>query len=230
MFRCLLLAPPLACVACVADVEMAPPSNDAGNPGTNTPGGGGTTYFYRFAGTVPTSNVIPFGGTPYCDYAVELTQIVVDVVVRDSGHFIGGLVTDLMTEQALNGCPHGVSPPNPQVYEYAGDPVVGDTSFAVALVPGAGNYPDATLDLAISAPSNDQLPAADVRWKRIDQPPPLDWEVAIRSLELQPIPCTTGSITCLGRDRGALYSCHDGLRMRESKICVDGCANETSCR
>lgn len=214
---------------CTAEVDMStPPAMDGGVDGGFTDPIG-DDLAYRFAGRLAASPRVQFGGGGYCDYAMTLRDVIVDIVVRERGFFVNGLVTDTAVEEALNGCPHAPSPPHAQVYEYTGNPLPGAAMFAVGLTPDPGNAQQATLD-AVATVSFETAPRVDLRWHRIDQPAPLDWDIRVDALELAPVPCMQGAVVCHGRGHGTLYSCVDGTALRESKRCASGCASSSACR
>lgn len=225
MRRCLILAL-CSCTGTLGDSGPTPTVDAGLDSGGGS--GSGIPEHYRFTGRLTSTATVPFGGSPYCDYAVTLRDVVVDVVLREDSYLVNSLVTDTMVEQALNGCPHQPAPPNAQVFEYTGSPLAGASAFQTALEGRSSNAPETALELAIAAPSS-ALPTANVRWTRTDQGPPLGWTVSADNLELSMIPCMQGAAVCVGRDAGTLYTCTDGVRLRESKRCAAGCASSTSC-
>lgn len=218
----------LALCSCTGTLGDGPATGVDAGLDARVGSGGGTAEHYRFTGTLASTATVPFGGSPYCDYAVTLRDVVVDVVLREDSYLVNSLVTDTMIEQALNGCPHQPAAPNAQVFEYRGSPLAGDSSFQTALEGRSTNSPVTALELALTAPAA-APPSANVRWTRIDQGPPLSWTVRADNLALVPISCEQGAPVCVGRDEGTLYTCTDGMRLRESKRCAAGCASATAC-
>lgn len=196
--------------------------SDARLPSDGETGG----EFQRLIGTVPASPRVLFGGSPYCDYAVTIESIAVEVVMRGADALASAVVRGDRIEEALNNCPNPPAPPDRLVLDHRAGEVSPDAGgrFVPTLTGVATNSPIVDGALVVTR-SDAGAVSATMRWTRTDQGPPLVWTVALASpVALEQRSCVTGDHYCTGSvERGILYLCVDGSSLDEVERCASGC-------
>lgn len=127
-----------------------------------------------FEGRLTTTSPVTFGGAPYCEYTMQLEDIVIEVAALESGEVIGATVKDRAVEAAPPPCPH--APMEPSAQSFSLDTVTPSASGStLAFVGAKTNRPETSLVVELARVGETYEAAAE--WKRTDQPPPLDWTV-----------------------------------------------------
>ena len=179
-------------------------------------------YAARLAATA----TVPFGGPPYCNYSVRLTDVRIDVTMNANAGLSSMLVADTMNEATVGMCSFAPAPSNRQGFAYLGVPLPADPDgdFTPILQGLPANAPKTALGVTITRGAADAL-SATIRWSRTDQTPPLVWTVATQSpVVLARKTCEVGKTYCLGgSNQGLLYSCVDGSHLTRVKVCSPGC-------
>jgi hypothetical protein len=186
--------------------------------------------YQRLTGAAAASPRVLFGGTPYCDYAVTIEQITVEVIMHGPDALAGAVVSGDRIEEALNDCPNPPAPPNRLVLDERGGEVTSDAAgrFMPALTGVESNSPVVDGALVITRSDAGAMSAA-MQWTRTDQAPPLAWVVALANpVTLEPRACVIGDHYCVGSgELGTLYQCVDGSSLDEVQRCASGCTPVT---
>jgi hypothetical protein len=179
-----------------------------------------------FTGRLATTPTVPFGGAPYCNYSVRLSDVRIDVTMHPTDGLSSIIVADTMNEATVGTCSFPPAPINRQGFSYLGVPQPPDTNgaFTPMLQELPTNSPKTAIGVSMTRPTPDAL-TSTVRWDRTDQAAPLAWTVtATNPIALDRRACEVGKIYCLGGSRqGLLYSCVDGSHLTRIKICTPGC-------
>lgn len=227
------LAIVLSLGACSASAPPVDHAADAARPDGRVVvlgDGAEDTPFTHYRATA-TSAVVPFGGTPYCNYTVQLQDLAVDVIAHGPAEVTTATVAYHRVETAP-GCTYAPAPPNDSYFDHRGGPTA-DTGngFAPALVGRATNSPIADGTAAITLAGGGG--AVDLTFRRTDTgDPKLDWTVTVNGVALAQASCAPGSIACYGGAlEGAVFSCNaDGQTLTPTTVCANGCADAISCR
>lgn len=179
-----------------------------------------------FTGGLTTSATVPFGGSPYCNYSVRLSNIRFDVTMHPTDGLSSILVADTMNEATVGTCSFPPAPPNRQGFSYLGVPLAPGANGELAPMLQAlpTNAPQTAISVTMTRPSPDAL-ATTARWVRTDQTAPLAWTVMTTNpISLTRRDCQVGGSYCLGGGgQGLLYSCVDGRHLTRIKVCTPGC-------
>lgn len=179
-----------------------------------------------FAGRVATTPTVPFGGPPYCNYSMRLTDVRLDVTMHATDGLASMLVADTTNEATVGTCMYAPSPMSRQGFAYLGIPRPPDTNgaFTPMLQGLPTNSPKTAITVNVTRPAPDAL-TTTVRWVRTDQAAPLAWTVMTTSpVTLGRRSCEIGGTYCLGgSSQGMLYRCVDGRFLTQVKVCTPGC-------
>jgi hypothetical protein len=179
-----------------------------------------------FTGRLATTPTVPFGGAPYCNYSVRLTDLRFDVTMHPTDGLTSIIVADTMNEATVGMCSFPPAPLNRQGFAYLGvpRPPDADGAFTPTLQALPTNSPKTAISTTLTRPTPDTL-TSTVRWDRTDQTAPLAWTVTTTNpVSLDRRTCEVGGIYCLGGSgQGLLYSCVDGRHLTRIKVCTPGC-------
>ena len=127
-----------------------------------------------WSGSLAKTGKASFGGDPYCNYEVVLSNVKVDLTLSSDRTIASGAITWTATETTVPPCSFAPQAPS----QNGATPIAGKTGalanggFHVELAPGATNHPPTTLVIESNAGGE-----ATVEWHRSDQPAPLDWRI-----------------------------------------------------
>ena len=179
-----------------------------------------------YSARLATTPSVPFGGPPYCNYSVRLSDVRLDVMMNATDGLSSMLVADTMNEATVGMCSFAPAPSSRQGFAYLGVPRPADPdgAFTPMLQGLPANAPKTALAVSITRGSAEAL-SATVSWSRTDQTAPLEWTVATQSpIALTRRTCEIGKTYCLGdSNQGLLYSCVDGSHLTRIKVCSPGC-------
>ena len=179
-----------------------------------------------YAARVTTTPTVPFGGTPYCNYSVRLSDVRLDVMMSPTDGLSSMLVADTMNEATVGTCSFPPAPSSRQGFAYLGVTRPPDSAGVFTPMPQGlpANSPKTALDVSIKRAATDAL-TATVSWTRTDQAAPLAWTVTTTNpIALARRTCEVGKVYCLGgSNQGLLYSCVDGSHLTRIKVCSPGC-------
>lgn len=152
-------------------------------PVVNTPTGPTTppaTMVGSWTGSIPSVPTVAFGGTPFCNYSITLSDVRVAFVVGSAFVVSNAVVTLTATERVEPSCPFpSVIPPNTHSYTLVSQQT-SNTVVILTFQSAGSSAPSASLQLSGSfeAP-NDPNPFifARLTFHRTDQASPLDWLV-----------------------------------------------------
>lgn len=182
-----------ALVACSASPDLDAPAPhatgratpvDAGAPEAAADAGGdaappdaapkATTY----AGTLAATEAFAFGGdTPtqtFCDYAMTLTGIAVEVALLDSGDVIGATVENRTREAIVGTCPYAPAAPSEQSFGLA---TAKPTTTGATLVFEGASANTPVTSLVVTLVRRGEGFDANAVWTRTDQVEILNWKV-----------------------------------------------------
>lgn len=147
---------------------------------TNGGAAGGT-----FRGSLVSTGATPFGGPPFCSYAITLSDVVATMTVAQSS-VTQAQVSALATEAALNGCPFPPMPPGRHTYALAGASLSG-RNLVINYQPAGANNPQASLVFNGSVAADGRTISGTLTWHRTGIQSPLDWRVSAQiTLSLAP--------------------------------------------
>jgi hypothetical protein len=152
------------------DPDPGGPLPTDGGAADATPDGGPAIEVYR--GTRATTSPVAFGGGSFCGYSVVLRDIEV-TLSRSDGRTISGSVKNGVLETLDGSCPYPAAAPSKQSFELV-VPTTPSSNLAFAGAPA--NQPAAMLAGVLVAGSGGY--EAQLRWKRYDVEPELNWEVS----------------------------------------------------
>ena len=179
-----------------------------------------------FTGRLATTQTVPFGGSPYCNYSVRLSDVRFDVTVHPIDGLTSILVADTMNEATVGTCSFPPAPMSRQGFSYLGvpQPPGANGEFSPMLQALPTNSPQTAITVNLMRSTPDTLTTTG-RWARTDQTAPLAWTVMTANpISLQRRTCQVGGIYCLGgSSQGLLYSCVDGSHLTRIKVCTPGC-------
>lgn len=156
------------------------PQSDKGGPRPPLPDTPGPiTLSGAWTGAVASTEVLQFGGPPYCFYTVQFTNLSSSIRI-EGGRVSSAQVTATHTEEAIRGCPFTTGPPNTHTYTLNSGSVVG-RRVSVRYDSAGSNYPTANLDFEGDMASDGRAIAGTLTLNRVDQPtaPNLQWRMAI---------------------------------------------------
>lgn len=155
------------------EVASTHPAVDAGGqPDSNRPPD--AAMGIPFKGTMAQTPVVPFGGTPYCNYTITLKQIEIDLDILTSGQVTTGGVQALNVEGTDANCPYPPAPAAIANYTLQSS-VPNGTATRLTFQGATGNAPAASLVANLSSVGTGY--SAMLTFHRTDQGPPLDWIV-----------------------------------------------------
>ncbi len=134
-------------------------------PASNRP----TTW----TGALPATPVVTFGGSGYCTYAVQFTDVEVSITRDANGVITSSTVEGTFKETTVSECGQSVIPTHVHTYSFGGGQP--STGGGISLTPASTNEPRAKLILTPSSDGGN--PRAQLEWKRIDIGAPLDWSL-----------------------------------------------------
>lgn len=156
-----------------------PPATTGPTPTTTTTAPAPLTIAGSWLGSVASSPTTPFGGLPYCEYSITLSDVRVTFDVSAALVVSNAVVTLTATERTVPSCPfQSVIPPNRHTYSLSSQQT---TSGSVQLnfAPASANAPSATLEMPATLDASGATMSARLLFHRSDQPAPLDWRVNI---------------------------------------------------
>ena len=127
-----------------------------------------------WSGSLAKTNKVAFGGDPYCNYEVVLTNVKVDLTLSSDRTIASGAVTWTMTETTIPPCLYTPQAPS----QNSASPAPAKTmplangGFHVELLGAPDNHPEGTLVLESNAGGE-----STIEWKRTDQTGKLGWTV-----------------------------------------------------
>lgn len=127
-----------------------------------------------WSGSLAKTDTATFGGDPYCNYEVVLSNVKVDITISSDRTIATGAVTWTMTESTVPPCSFAPQAPS----QNSATPIAGKTAalanggFHLELAPATTNHPATSLVIESNAGGE-----ATAEWHRTDQPKPLDWRV-----------------------------------------------------
>jgi hypothetical protein len=162
------------CAGACGTVAREPPVDGAvgDRPSGETP----TMY----TGTTAQTSAIGFGGTPYCKYTITLKMLDIELgILPSSKQVITGHVQDLNVEAVVPTTPPcAFGPADPSIANYNFTAATQTSKGMMLTFQGAAaNAPAATLMINLM-PAGTMYSAA-LSFHRTDEPPPLDWSVAV---------------------------------------------------
>lgn len=163
----------LACAPSCAKVDSPPPSVDAPVQTTS------------YHGTIATVPAVTFGGDPYCNYTMTLSQVAITLQLQgDATHVLSGTATAHETEGVVVPCPFGATPASDASFTFTSQTAASGGEFLV--FDGApGDSPVVSLGVTLQSSGGGYI--ATFEFHRNDLGPPLDWDVfATTQLTAQP--------------------------------------------
>jgi hypothetical protein len=130
-----------------------------------------------FQGGFNSTPTVPFGGAPYCNYSIVLTNVTSVVEFADN-RITRAQVSAVAVESALQGCPFGAIPPNTHQYTIRSSSING-ANVTIDYTAAAANAPHATLQFVGRLSDDTRSLAGTLTWQRDDQgtAPSLNWRV-----------------------------------------------------
>jgi hypothetical protein len=156
--------------------KTAPMVPAASSPSSGTPAGSAAPVqkpSLTWTGSITKSDPVKFGGNPYCDYTVELSDVHVSVTLDTNGNIQASHVTSVMTESTTSACPYSPLGTLPLVYAASG---TNKGLSSTSTVTAGPNVPVSTLSITGTMTDPGKMHAKLV-FHRTDAADSLNWTV-----------------------------------------------------